>query len=326
MSLLAPAQFYKSVNDNVAPAYFFYGDETYLIEDAVRRVHQKVFGTADLKPSENLSLEIFYGSERPLDAVMNSAQSLGFFSLQKMLLLKETGSFKDKDFAELQKLIENPNEGTTLVFTLEGALPRAKFFKTLSDKAVSVNFKTPYEREFPQWIQYLAKENGVTLGAQVPLLLLGRVGPNMMALNNEIRKLKLSVGAQNHIDDAAVQNWIAQSKEESVFELANAIGNHDQGKSFTLLRRLLFQGQNVVGILTIIARHLRILLQLKTSGDTSQLGIPPFFLKDYQRQSADWKVEELSQAMQDLRVAESQIKSTSVSPELVLGKFLADNT
>lgn len=324
MAAILPNQFYQKLESAVSTLYFFYGDETFLIEDAVKRVHQKIFGTTELRPSENLSLEVFYGSERPTDAIVNATLSLGFFSTQKMILVKEAGSFKEKDFKALTKLIDEPIEGSTLVFILEGSLPRSKFYKTLSEKSVTVNFKTPYEREFPQWIQYLAKSQGLTLGNQVPHLLLSRIGTNLLAINNELQKLKLAAGDKTLIDDELVQNWIAQSKEESVFDLANAIGSHDQTRSFTLLRRLLFQGQTAVGLVAIVARHLRILLQLKISKDTSSLGIPPFFMKEYQRQSQNWSLESLSSAIQDLRQAESLLKSSSTSADLVMSKFIAD--
>ncbi|OQW49359.1 MAG: hypothetical protein A4S09_12050 [Proteobacteria bacterium SG_bin7] len=324
----SPNTFYEKISKKLDPVYFFFGDETYLLEDAIKRVHQKVFGSFDLKPSENLSLEIFFGSERNVEGVVNSANSLGFFSQDKMILIKEANLFKDKDFVPLQKLIENPIEGTIILFTVEGSQPRNKFFKSLADNSVAVNFKTPYEREFPQWIQYLAKSNNVALGNQVPQLLLSRVGPNLLVLNNEIQKLALSLGTKNKIEDQDVVNWISQSKEESVFDLANAFGNHDKNQSLTLLKRLLDQGQAAIGILTILARHLRILLEIKsanrkdTLGLASQIGIPPFFMKDYIRQSNSWSIDSLSMAMKNLRATESLLKSTSVSTDIALTKFL----
>lgn len=329
MAAGTPNAFYEKINKKLDPIYFFYGDETYLIEDAVKRVHQKIFGSFALKPSENLSLEIFFGSERNVDGIVNSANSLGFFSQDKMILIKESNLFKDKDFVQLQKLIEEPIEGTTIVFTVEGSQPRNKFFKALADNSVNVNFKTPYEREFPQWIQYLAKNHNVTLGNQVPQLLLSRVGANLLALNNEIQKLTLSLGEKNKIEDQDVLNWIAQSKEESVFDLANAFGSHDRARALTLLQRLMEQGQAPIGVLTILARHLRILLEIKTLNTSdsqslaSRLGIPPFFVKDYVRQSHSWTIDSLSTAMKNLRNTESYLKSTSVSADMALTKFLA---
>lgn len=325
-----PNIFYEKISKKLDPIYFFYGDEVYLIEDAIKRVHQKIFGSPDLKPSENLGLEIFFGSDRNVEGIVNSANSLGFFSQDKMILIKEANLFKDKDFVQLQKLVEDPIEGTTIVFTLEGSLPRNKFFKSLADKSTNVNFKTPYEREFPQWIQYLAKSNNVSLGNQVPQLLLSRVGANLLALNNEIQKLTLSLGEKNKIEDQDVLNWIAQSKEESVFDLANAFGSRDTARALTLLGRLVEQGQTPIGILTILARHLRILLEIKSAGNkdsqslAGQIGIPPFFMKDYIRQSSSWTIDSLSTAMKNLRNTESLLKSTSVSADMALTKFLAE--
>lgn len=326
MATLSPQQFYA--NNKIEEFYLFYGNETYLIHDAVHRVHHKLFGTEELKPSENLSLEIYYGTDRSPQTILDSVQSLGFFSTQKLILIRDADGFREKDFNILSKTVESVLSGTTLIFAIDGALPRNKFFKSVAAKGLAVEFKTPYERDFPQWINYLAQKNNLTLTPQGIGYIYQILGSNLSLIDNELKKVSLNKGVNAKITVEDLQTIMASGKEESVFHFTSAYGNRDLNQCVSLLHSLLEQGQSAVSIVSLLARHLRILMQISLSSSrdpqnlSSQLGIPSFFVRDYLKQIGQWSKEDIKSAIQALRASELNLKSIATPSKLVLENFL----
>src|SRR5690606_12512167 len=90
-----------------------------------------------------------------------------------------------------------------------------------------------------------------------------------------------------------------------VFQWTEAVAGGDRIRSFELLASLLEQGQSEVGIVSLMARHVRILIRVKRGQELGYAGarlaqyvqVPPYFLNNYLRQAGLWSIRRLEQVL-----------------------------
>jgi DNA polymerase-3 subunit delta len=138
------------------------------------------------------------------------------------------------------------------------------------------------------------------------------------------------MGKKKQVEVEDVMKVISHAKIESVFDLTNAIGRKDRSAALISLVRLLESGQNEVGALLLISRHMHILANIKQgmkqglSGPRlcAKAGIPNFFLKQYQAQCGLWREDKLNQTFEALHNTYKALKSSPVSSHIWLENFI----
>ena len=212
------------------------------------------------------------------------------------MILKVASKLKQID--HLLPLIEKPVSSCVLVLTDQQIDQRRKFFKVLAQNGAVVNCATLKEMQLPSWIQRVADQFGKKVDLKSCQLLLSLVGPSMLDIHNEIMKLVQFVGQRQQITINDIQNAVSKQCLASVFDLVNALGSY---KALILLKSLLYQGQNELGILAMLARQIRILILIKeaqvrklSSFQISQkVGVPSYFLNQYLKQGRYWNFQQL---------------------------------
>ena len=96
------------------------------------------------------------------------------------------------------------------------------------------------------------------------------------------------------------------------------------------LVRLLDQGQSEMGIVALVARHMRILLMVK-QGESLGLGGPklaqhaqvsPYFLNDYAKQARLWTSKKLESSLLILAETDKALKSSPLSAHIWLENLI----
>ncbi|MDZ4662035.1 MAG: DNA polymerase III subunit delta [Pseudomonadota bacterium] len=310
--------------------FWLFGAELYLIQDGIERICQKLFGTPHPTLSENLNYEIYYGSECDSDHVREAITSLPFFSDFKLVVVKECERFRDKDFEILSEAIAHKDPSVTLVLISDQVDKRTKSYKKIEKLCQAVEFRPPYERDLPQWVQYLAQQQKLQIGSREALLLLSTVGSDLMMINNEVKKISLGLGGRTQLEEADILKFSFRGKDENVFALSDHLATRSTTQALALLKKLLEQGLNSVAIISLIARHFRILLTI-TEGKRlglehkalmERLALPPFFFKKYWEQSQKWDQSSLAGILLQLANTDKSLKSSPLSPSLVLEHFI----
>src|SRR5690606_18552292 len=110
-------------------------------------------------------------------------------------------------------------------------------------------------------------------------------------------------------------------KLQSVFDLTKAIGKNDQARALMCLAQLLENGQNEVGIMSMVHRHIRLLRQTKqgeqqgfSGRDLSTFaGVPFFYLNEYTSQARMWSERKIEKTYKVLCDTDRALKSSPVS-------------
>lgn len=304
------------------PFYFLYGEETFLLEESLHELVETLLegGLRDF------NVESFSSFDFRAQQIIDAAETLPMMAQRRVILIKEAQDLKSQDFEQLVPLIENPIPSTVLIFCGTKVDQRLKFIKAFSKTGALVKFQRPFENQIPSWIQSMVAKNDKKISPAALQLLQQYVGVSLMDLNQEIQKLSMYVGEKEQIEIEDVRKVVSRIRIESVFALAHALGTRNRESSLLCLVQLLEHDENPIGILALLARHVRILIGVKDGLEeglsqsqlSSRLGVPPPFLREYLLQAQSWTEGQLSRAHAALSQTDIALKSSPLSSGLWL--------
>ncbi|MFZ4404929.1 MAG: DNA polymerase III subunit delta [Pseudobdellovibrionaceae bacterium] len=322
MASIDAQKLYKDIEKgSLYPLYFVYGEEPYLLHQALKRFEYQVLpeGMADF------NLNIFLAGEAHADTVREAVETLPMMTSVRLVILKEAQDWNDKNWEVIEPVISNPVSSTVLVIAAQKIDKRKKVIRLLLEKAMSVEFKKPYENQIPSWIKYITQQYQGQIENEAIQLLHKYVGSSLSALDSEIQKLLEYVGGRA-IEARDVKTLVSKSKEKSVFDFARAVGLGQKAYSLELLVQLLDQGQNEIAIVQLLARHIRLLLNLNKGQSLGFSGaklaqyaqVPPYFLDNYLQQADLWSNKKLENVLVILSETDRALKSSPLSSHIWL--------
>src|ERR1044072_9402394 len=131
-----------------APLYVLAGDEEYLVEEALKLIKSKAVEPGTIV----FYYDSCYATETKAIQVVDAAQMLPMMSPRRLVIFRNVDDLKDKEWEELFDILESPVDTTTLVLTCEALDKRKRAYKKLSETAVWVELKRPYDNQLPEWI------------------------------------------------------------------------------------------------------------------------------------------------------------------------------
>ncbi len=306
--------------------YLLMGEESFLTQEAVALLKER----AVEESLRDFNCDIFEASEVPASQVKDACEMLPMMSPRRIVIYRGVDHLKDKDWEALMPLFDDPSETTTFVMTAESLDKRKKAFKKISETAVIVELKRPYDNQVADWIDYLAYRHNLTVSRDASQLLRQFVGSNLTELNNELLKLRDYLGERRHIEAQDILQVVSQTRVDRIFDFTDAIGRRDKVHALHSLANLLEHGQSEVGIVAMITRHFRILSQIKDGqreGLTGQrlstkAGIPSFLLRQYLEQIRHWDENKIQKTFIVLQDTDRALKASSVPAHVWLENFV----
>jgi DNA polymerase-3 subunit delta len=317
-------KFYKELESKkFKPVYFLYGDEPYLLNPCVNRFKFSVLDESAI----DFNYSLFYAKEADPAQIIDVVETLPVFSSRRLVIVKNIQDFKDSEFQELESLLKNPVDSTVLVIFADKFDKRKKNFKTLVDHSVSVEFKKPYENQYPQWILHMVREVNLNINNDAIHRLHRLVGNNLSELENQIHKIAEYIGgAKKTIELSDVNAVITVTREENIFDFTKALGHKDRAKALEQLVNLLDQGQPEILIVRWVSEHMRKLLTVRAGMDqgfggtklANMCNIVPYFIESYCDQARFWTVKQIEEALVVLHETDKALKSSPISSHIWL--------
>ena len=271
------------------PIYFFHGEEAYYIDAAVKALENDVL-TEDEKA---FNQTVVYGKDTNYNEILSLAKQYPMMGDKQLIIVKEAQDlkFNDEETKILEKYVENPVESTILVFAHKHKKvdSRKKVFKTL-DKAKMLFHSEPVkDYNLAKWIDDEARNLQIKLAPGISQLLADYLGNDLSRIANELNKMKLVLKDGEVLDGKLVETHIGISKEFNVFELQKALGKKDANTAFKIAY---YMGKNpktnpiVMTIGNLYNFFSNVVLYHTVSHQSpptiaSELGINPYFVKDY---------------------------------------------
>lgn len=317
------------------PLYFCLGEEDYLAAHALELLRAAAVG-----PEDFFNYQRFDAGGSPMVEIINAAATLPAFADRRMIVLTRAEALPADEQALLAAHLETLSPTTCLVVTAAKADQRRRLFSVLLQRAVVINCQPLLERELPAWLNSQATALGLQLSTEVVHALVEQTGTSLHALTNELEKLRAhTAGLESHthaapvkIELEALTQLVAHGREHSIFELTDAVGDRRLGAALLIARRLLNQGEQPVGLIAMLTRHLRRLWIARCALDAGQapaalaqrLGVMPRYAETLSRQAAGFTSRQLQRALARCLVADAQLKGGRLPKEQVVEWLLVE--
>lgn len=266
--------------------FIYYGEETFLIEQAVRE-HKNKFDPA----WEAFGFQLLEGVQANSEKVINAVQAIPSFTPARLIIIKdplflrskakpteeetELSEFSaDKQEAQpeaedqLIACFENIPDGVKVILQVTGNIDlRRRLAKSLKKQARTIQEFKPFSRwdrlEILQWIIRAAKERGYSLSRETAENMIEISGSSLQLLNNELDKIITYIGPQLKTVTVEAIKAVASQGELSFFDFGEALRRKELGQALEILSRMNKDGEKPQMVLGFMVSQTRFLLQLK---------------------------------------------------------------
>jgi len=246
------------------PVYLLAGEEPLLVEEALDDLRQQV-REQGFDEREVLHADGQFDWKRLQDV----ARSLSLFSQRRLVEVRLPGGRPGKEgAAALKDYAAAPPTDVVLVLIcgkLEPAQRKSAWAGAMAQAGV-MSYAWPVKRqELSTWISRRARSRGLALDADAVSVLAERNEGNLLAVAQEIDKLRL-LGGDQPLGADRVREAVADGARFAVFDLPDAVLEGDVSRTMRVLRRLRAEGEEPVLVLWGLSRDLRVLAELQAAG------------------------------------------------------------
>ncbi len=322
-------------NRKYKPLYLLHGDEPYFIDLVSNYVEHKLLPDAE----KGFNQTVLYGKDTDIMTVLNAAKRYPMMADYQVVLVKEAQEMKwgnesddKKGINPLLSYLENPLTGTILVFCYKYGKfdKRKKTYKAIEKNGIIFESAALYDSKIPAWIETYLIEKGYKINQQASLMLAEYLGNDLSKIVNELDKLMLNVAAGQEITLKHIHDNIGISKEYNVFELQTALSRKDALKVNRIINY--FEANPKANPMVLVLGNLnnffsKVLIYHYSKDRSPQnlareLGISPFFIKDYEQAARSYPDNKTKQIISYLR--EYDVKSKGVESNTDAGGLMKE--
>ena len=243
--------------------YLFYGEETYLLENAVKKI-KKIFG--DLI----LGINYIQINETNVNGLISDIETPAFGYDKKLIIVKNSNILKKekksntKSNTDLQKKIseyikENIKtiDQTTVLIFIEEELIKCDLTNTIQELGEVCNFERLKPIELKKRLKTICNMYQVNIDENTLQYFIETCGTNMQVLINEIRKLIEYEGKNGTIKKEDIDKLSIKELESRIFDLTDNLGKRDITKVLEMLKELLYNKEPIQKILVTLYGHFK---------------------------------------------------------------------
>ncbi|MFH1610895.1 MAG: DNA polymerase III subunit delta [Patescibacteria group bacterium] len=301
--------------------YFLYGPDTYRSREKLKELVKK--------NSDGFNIQKIDGSKLSADELNKNISTNDLFSQKKFLIVEGTASKDSKakeDVVEFLRKLEF-DKPSFLIFYDAQVDKRSVIFKVLNKKAdESYAFDNLKPAEMDVWLNNQIKEIGLNINNINFKKLAISLGSDTWLAIGELQKLKGYKGSEEVIYED-IDLLVRGKLDDDIFKLTDMIANNNKQAAVKLLRDQIELGSNEMYLLTMIVRQFRILIQLKSVNSMNAakiLKLHPFVVQKSLPMVNKYSMEKLKEIYMKLLDIDLQLKSSKISGEILLEKFILE--
>jgi DNA polymerase-3 subunit delta len=221
-------------NKQFSPAYYLFGEDEYLKEDALRHLLDAAVDPA----TRDFNLDQRRGAELDAESLASLLAMPPMMADRRVVVIRDVGALRKDARAALEKHLRAQVPDTVVVVT---APADAKEDKLLADLAVPVECKPLTGAQVPKWIvERVEKRFEGRISTAAVELLQSAVGSDLAQLAIEIDKL-VAYANGREIDEDAVAAIVGIRRDETPSRLLDAVAMRDAPLALSLLPGVLQQ-------------------------------------------------------------------------------------
>ena len=321
---MTPAELARELaGGRIRSAYLLAGAEVLLRDEAFSAIRNAVLG-AD---GGDFDFERLAGERTTPGQLYDAVRALPLLAKRRLVVLREPAARKGGKGEALADSLGAvvadacSSESCVLVVIAEQIDRRSRWVKAFAEPAAFVACDPPKNvREALGFLRDEARTQGVSLEAAAAELLAESVGPNLLALRQELTKAALFAGDGVKVTRAHVQETICALAEEPIWDLTDAIGEGRSADAIALLARMLAGGAPAPVLLGSLAGHFRKLARTRA-------GEPPpghpFAVQKLERQAKRYTAARLVACLSAIHEVDEVLKGQgALPPELALERLV----
>ncbi len=317
------------------PVYLLHGEESFYIDQVTEYIEDKLLNDAE----KGFNQTVLYGKDTDMSTILGAAKRYPMMSEYQVVIVKEAQDLKwgkedagSKEAGFILNYFEKPLPSTILVLAFKYANfdKRKKIYKAIHKTGVIFQSDLVREYQLVAWIESFIKEKGYKIDQQASALLAEYLGADLSKIANEVEKLMLNVSKDQVINADLVQRNIGISKEYNVFELQKALTSRDVLKCNKIINYFASnpKANPTVMVLANIGGYFTKILKYHYIPDkanaASELGVPPFFVKDYANAARNYNTGKVFQVISLLREYDLKSKGLESSGNVSDGELLKE--
>src|SRR5687767_13916077 len=217
-----------------SPAYYLYGEDDFLKEEALRHLIDVAVDPA----TRDFNLDQRKGAELDAGELSTLLATPPMMADRRMVVIRDAATLRKDSLAAVQRYLASPATDLLLVLT---AAADAKPDKTLAERTVSVDCKHLSGVQLPKWIAArVEKHLGGRISDAAIDLLQDTVGADLTELATTLDKLAAFAG-KREIDEDAVSALVGARRDETPGAQLDAIAMRDTALAMSLVPGVLRQ-------------------------------------------------------------------------------------
>ncbi|MDV7695444.1 DNA polymerase III subunit delta [Chryseobacterium soli] len=296
-------------NKEVLPIYFLHGEEAYFIDVAVKSFEHDLLA----EDEKAFNQTVVYGKDTSYQEILSLARQFPMMGDRQLIIVKEAQDLKlnEEENRALEAYIENHVPSTVLVFAHKHKKldSRKKAAKALDKAKALFLSESVKESNLPKWIADECVALKIKTAPNISHLLAEYLGNDLSRIANELNKLKIILKEGQILDGTIIENHIGISKEYNVFELQKALGTKNASAAFKIAH---FMGKNpknnpfVMMLASLYSYFSNVIIYQTMIGQpqqviASQMGINPYFIKDYAESARLYPLKHATRVISILR-------------------------
>lgn len=311
-------------NGQFQSVYLLCGEEAYL-----KKQYKDKLKRAMADPDDSMNFSAYEGKGINPKEVIDLAETLPFFADRRVILIENSGFFKNS-CEELAEYMPQIPKTTHFIFVEDEIDKRSKLYKAVKNAGKIVEFTSQTEELLTRWVLTRIKKEGKNITGSVMQLFLNKVGNDMGNIDRELEKLLCYCMEKDVIEAADVEAVTTEQTTNKVFDMVNAIAEHNQRKALDLYYDLLTLKEPPMRIMYLISRQFQILLNIKdmsgkgfdNAAMAKNAGIPPFAVRRNLSQAKGFTMQQLKQAIRDGVDYEEAVKTGRMNDQMAVELFL----
>lgn len=312
---------------NFKHVYLLYGEERFLIQQYKSRLLKA------LNPEEDtMNMASYEGKHIEVGPLLELAETLPFLSERRIILVENSGFFKNKCDPLADYLREVPDY-LYMIFVEEQVDKRSRVYKAAGKIGRMIQFPVQNEGNLMRWVLKMLSDEGKKITKKDMELFLSRVGTDMGNIYQETQKLLSYTIGRDVVTEQDIEAVCVTQLTNKIFDMVRAVADRDQKKALDLYEDLLALKEPPMRILYLLARQFRHLMQTKimlSEGKDRQeisraLGVPGFAVRNYINCAGKYEAKELRNAVEDFTNAEEEVKTgrlgDTLSVELLIVRY-----
>src|SRR4030066_1926559 len=274
--------------EKLLPCYLYISASDSVLDERIESVKSHLRG----KINFDTDFKVFNGTEEiDEEEFTNYVNTPSLFSPKKIVVIKHM----EKVPADLQKRVKNlitgtPGNGGNIIFFITASTQKLStaLMDSIKSAGKIAQLKAPLSGTLKKWLDEKSESDGIKFTGKAALLLIENVNMDFNLLKRQYDKLfdYISSEEKKVIDENTVRFLVNRIYSLKIFDLVDYIGQKDKDNSLKALKAILVEGQNLIGLITLLHRMFKCFLYIKSANGKSlvtdyienNIKAPPYFI------------------------------------------------